>query len=135
MANETVGGITYDENGIYRFNLRRGQSVTLAGIPSGVARDVVVTEIVQESNKTLYYTTTYTIDDGESVSVTGTRRSTTGQVVQAAGLSVVFTNTRSLAIKTGIDLHPACGIALLIVGVPGFLILSKSRKRKRKEQA
>jgi hypothetical protein len=110
-----VEQLTHDENNVYKFTLKHGDTVKLFGFDK-VVKNVTITEEDNDYQTKVSHDSEQPVD-GKSVTVD----------IENTNASIRYTNSKSLIVPTGISL-PVGGALFIIVGI-GIIFISKKHKQ------
>lgn len=111
----TVEQLSPDENHVYKFTLKHGDTVKLFGFDK-VIKNVTITEEDNDYQTKVAHDSEQPVD-GKSVTVD----------IENTNASIRYTNSKSLIVPTGISL-PVGGALFIIVGI-GIIFISKKHKQ------
>lgn len=111
----TVEQLSPDENHVYKFTLKHGDTVKLFGFDK-VIKNVTITEEDNDYQTKVSHDSEQPVD-GKSVTVN----------IENANANIRYTNSKSLIVPTGISL-PVGGALFIIVGI-GIVFISKKHKQ------
>jgi hypothetical protein len=112
---------TTDENGCITLRLKHGDEVTLQNLPQGTEYTITETDADK-------YTTAFSVSDGTYKS--SSDHTLSGTMSDSTDVSVNVTNSRSLAIPTGINIEFEPFMILLSFSAVTILMMIVSKKRK-----
>lgn len=110
----TVEQLSPDENHVYKFTLKHGDTVKLFGFDK-VIKNVTITEEDNDYKTKVSHDSEQPVD-GKSVTVN----------IENANANIQYTNSKSLIVPTGISL-PVGGALFIIVGI-GIILIAKKHK-------
>ena len=111
----TVEQLSPDENHVYKFTLKHGDTVKLFGFDK-VIKNVTITEEDNDYQTKVSHDSEQPVD-GKSVTVD----------IENANANIQYTNSKSLIVPTGISL-PVGGALFIIVGI-GIILIAKKHKQ------
>lgn len=112
----TVEQLSPDENHVYKFTLKHGDTVKLFGFDK-VIKNVTITEEDNDYQTKVSHDSEQPVD-GKSVTVD----------IENTNASIRYTNSKSLIVPTGISL-PVGGALFIVVGI-GIIFIAKKHKQK-----
>lgn len=110
----TIEQVTPDENKVYKFTLKHGDTVKLFGFDK-VIKNVTITEEDNDYQTKVSHDNEQPVD-GKSVTVN----------IENANANIRYINSKSLIVPTGISL-PVGGALFIIVGI-GIILIAKKHK-------
>ena len=117
--------VTFDGSGLARFSLRDGESVTIPGVPGGVA--VTVRELTGVS-----YTTGWTLTAApDTAAASGSGKEASFTMPNTDG-TLKVTNRLGIVIPTGVETGAAAALALSALAAGCLTVLAASRRRRRR---
>lgn len=111
----TVEQLSPDENHVYKFKLKHGDTVKLFGFDK-VIKNITITEEDNDYQTKVAYDSEQPVD-GKSVTVD----------IENANANIRYTNSKSLIVPTGINL-PVGGVLFIVVGI-GIIFISKKHEQ------
>lgn len=111
----TVEQLSPDENHVYKFTLKHGDTVKLFGFDK-VIKNVTITEEDNDYQTKVSHDSEQPVD-GKSVTVD----------IENANANIRYINSKSLIVPTGISL-PVGGVLFIIVGI-GIILIAKKHKQ------